>query len=225
MSKAKTKAQLRKEKIRQETEMINQKNEKIKIARESLDNLADIPMFKKFNKNGLTASLTYYQRCPNEYKTWMFDLTKRNMQKLYEETWGWGDGKKRNELFDDNSRYIIFTLDPQTPEESPKPVGFVHFRFELETGTLRLYIYEFQVEPEYQGKGIGRFMMQATEFIALKRGMECVMLTVFKINEGAVAFYKKMNYALHPISPSIADPEHMDEYDYDIYYKSLVKNK
>ncbi|OHS99009.1 N-alpha-acetyltransferase 40 [Tritrichomonas foetus] len=216
----KSKAQLRKEKLRQETELLNQKMQKIKDANANPDNLSDLPMFQKFNKNGISAVFKYYQHCPEESKEWVFDLTRRNMQELYEKTWGWNEGKKKRELFDDEARYLILT-----EEESNKPIGFVHIRFEYENNTLREYIYEFQVEPEYQGKGVGRFMMQASEFIALKRGMEAVMLTVFRINTGAMAFYRKMNYGPHEISPSISDPAHLDDYDYEVFYKSLVKKQ
>lgn len=36
--------------------------------------------------------------------------------------------------------------------------------------------------------------MQILELLAIKYGMECVMLTVFKENEEGLAFYKSMKY-------------------------------
>lgn len=216
----KTKAQLKKEKKKQETEEINRKIQKCKEANENPDNLSDIPSHQHFNKNDIKATLKYFIGCPEEYKEWVFDLTKRNMKEMYEQTWGWNESKKKHELYDDAARYLILVSD-----DDNKPIGFVNLRFEYENSVLREYIFEFQVEQEYQKKGIGRFLMQASELIALKRGLECVMLTVFRINEGALAFYRKMNYGPHPVSPSIADPGHPTDYDYEVYYKSLVKKK
>jgi hypothetical protein len=60
------------------------------------------------------------------------------------------------------------------------------------------------------------------EFIGLKRGVECVMLTVFKINADANAFYRKMRYTISDLSPSVSDRGN-PEYDYEILMKSLQK--
>ncbi|OHS99459.1 N-alpha-acetyltransferase 40 [Tritrichomonas foetus] len=219
MSKPLTKAQLRKQKIKEETALANEKIKKVKDADENPNNISDLPMFHHFTKNDIIADMKYFVHCPEEYQDWVFDLTKRNMQELYEKTWGWNDNKKRHELFDDLARYLILI------NADKKPIGFAHIRFEFVRGQTRIYIYEFQVEPEYQGKGVGRFIMNTTEFIALKRGLEAVTLTVFKINEGAYAFYTKMHYIPSETSPSVVDPGHPDAYDYEILTKSLVKKK
>ncbi|KAH0794285.1 N-alpha-acetyltransferase 40 [Histomonas meleagridis] len=138
------------------------------------------------------------------------------MKDMYEKTWGWNEKKKKLELFSPLSRYLIAI----TPE---KPIGFAHIRFEYEHNLVRIYIMEFQIEKEYQGKGLGRFLLQAIEFIGLKRGMEIIMLTVFRINTGALAFYHKMHYFPHELSPSVADPT--GAYEYEVLCKSLVKKQ
>ena len=213
-------AAARKEKRKQENELMKQKQEKLRFANDNPDNLSDLQLFKKFNKNGIEGTLNYYPQCPPEFKDWVFDLTKRNMQKMYEETWGWNDSKKKHELYEDKAHFLILTRD-----EDNKPIGFVHIRFEFESNSLREFIFEFQVEPEFHRKGVGRFLMQAAEMIALKRGMEMIMLTVFKMNEPAQAFYRSMRYIPHANSPSVARPDYPDKFDYDILYKSLVPKK
>lgn len=47
-------------------------------------------------------------------------------------------------------------------------VGFVHYRFVLEEELPVVYVYELQMEPSFQGKGLGKFMMQLVEQIACK---------------------------------------------------------
>jgi GNAT superfamily N-acetyltransferase len=47
-------------------------------------------------------------------------------------------------------------------------IGFVHYRFVVEEELPVLYVYELQMEPPAQGKGLGKFMMQLIEQIACK---------------------------------------------------------
>ena len=47
-------------------------------------------------------------------------------------------------------------------------VGFVQYRFTIEEDLPVLYVYELQLEPHLQGKGLGRFLMQLIELIACK---------------------------------------------------------
>lgn len=46
-----------------------------------------------------------------------------------------------------------------------------------------LYVYDIQLEPEAQRKGLGKFMMQLMELIARRAQMEWVMLTVLKVRK------------------------------------------
>jgi GNAT superfamily N-acetyltransferase len=208
-------AKERKQKLKAETAAINVRVQAVATADSNPDNLSDLPMFQKFNKNGVLATNTYYQRLPDDLKDWVYDLTYRNMFTLYSETWGWKEAEKRHELYDSKARYCVLSVESN-------PVGFVHMRFEIERGISRIYIFEFQIEPEYQRKGLGKFLLQATEFIALKRGIENVMLTVFRINTPGMTFYTANHYKIHEMSPGVRDPSN-PEYDYEILYKSLVK--
>jgi ribosomal protein S18 acetylase RimI-like enzyme len=52
--------------------------------------------------------------------------------------------------------------------------------------------YELQVDPNHQGKGIGRKLLMEMESIGQSHAMTKSMLTVFKANDSAIQFYKKM---------------------------------
>jgi ribosomal protein S18 acetylase RimI-like enzyme len=212
---AQSRAKARKEKLKEETTLLNAKRQLISEAEAIPDLLSDHPMFRQFNRNGLSCTVTFYTSCPLEYQDWIFAITARNMKEYYDTAWGWSDKNKRQELFEEHSRYLIATVDNA-------PIGFIHIRFEMERLTVLLYVYELQIETEYQRKGLGRFLMQAAEFIALKRKMEAVMLTVFKANTAARQFYEKMKYQTHSTSPD-RDPEDALEACYEILYKPLIK--
>lgn len=213
---AKSSAKARRDKIKEETAVLNAKREMIANAEAQPDLLADLPMFRQFNRNGLSCMVTYHISCPPEWRDWIFDLTRTNMKDYYDGSWGWSDKNKRQELFEEHSRYLIATADET-------PIGFIHIRFEMERSTAVLYVYELQIEAAFQGKGLGRFLMQGAEFIALKRGMEAIMLTVFKANAGARQFYSKLRYQTHQTSPSMTDMDDTVEDTYEILFKPLVK--
>lgn len=212
-----SKAKEKRAKRRAETEAMNLRVRKVHEALENPDNLADLPMFKSFNRNGIEATNTYYKTLPDDLKDWVYDLTKRNMFELYEKTWGWNESGKKKELYADWARYCVIRV-------GDRPVGFINMKFEIEQELFRIYIFEFQIEPEFQRHGLGRFLMQSVEFIGLKRGAEMIMLTVFNINTAARAFYASMKYAPGKYSPSVTSPGNPD-YDYDILCKPLVKKQ
>lgn len=212
------KAQIRKQKRKEETELLNSKRKLIADAEAMDDLLVDIPIFKKFDRNGISATVASYNECPEEYKEWVFELTTRHMKPFYEASWGWSDNNKRTELFEEHSRYLIALQN-----ETNRPIGFIHIRFEMQGKETTCYVYELHIEDEFQRHGLGRFLMQAAEFVALKRKMESVMLTVFVDNVASRQFYKKMNYQLHPSTPILADRENSAEYSDEILFKPLVK--
>lgn len=215
--KRSTTKQQKKEELRKQTEMVNLKRRQVSEASNQIeDYFTIIPMLKQFNKNGIEAISVSYKKLPPELLEWAMKLTEENMRKVYEETWGWNEKKKLGELKHEDSRFIaVFQAD--------KPIAFVHFRFEFEDGETTLYIYELQVSGPFQSHGIGRYLLQCVEFIAMKTKMDITMLTVLKANEGAMKFYLRNNYKLHPSSPSQVDPEAAEDFYHELLYKPICK--
>jgi len=57
-------------------------------------------------------------------------------------------------------------------------LGFAHFRYDMDFDDEVLYVYEIQLEEEFQRKGLGRFMMQV--LIGLKKSKKIVRIA-FKV--------------------------------------------
>lgn len=132
---------------------------------------------------------------PDRLRRWCFDLTKRNMEAMYERTWGWSNPEKRRELAHSDARFIVaFRGDDDDDDDGP--MGFVHFRFEVEDsdGTPVAYVYELQVEDDARGRGVGRALMARVESVAEKTRMARTMLTVLKTNAAAARFYERLGY-------------------------------
>lgn len=145
----------------------------------------------------------------------IFSLERSNMKNLYEDCeWGWHEKKKKDEMTDDRARYLIArTLDGNI-------VAFSHYRFDLDFDIEVLYCYELQLKSDIRRQGLGKFMLQILELIAFSNNMKKVILTVLKNNQGAVNFFKSMNYEIDETSP-IDDA--FDTYDYVIMSKRNKK--
>lgn len=150
-----------------------------------------------------------------EVKDWMLELVRDNMKEMYIDAgWGWDDGQKRRELVDEAARYLIaFNAEGER-------IGFTHFRLMMEGLHEVLYVYELHLVESARRKGLGKRLMQLMELIAIKESMRWVMLTVFKENESAQAFYTdKLKYAVDEISPGRTSVAR--EFTYDILSKCV----
>jgi GNAT superfamily N-acetyltransferase len=68
------------------------------------------------------------------------------------------------------------------------------FRFDLDYGRSVLYTYEMQVEEKFQKKGLGSFMMESLEKMAISFTMERMVLTLLTNNPDAQRFYERLGY-------------------------------
>ncbi|XP_068117416.1 N-alpha-acetyltransferase 40 isoform X4 [Hyperolius riggenbachi] len=136
---------------------------KVQAANQLGDPLGAFPVFKKFDRNGLNLTIECCRVTDLDQKTldWAFELTKSNMQLLYEQSeWGWKEKEKREELSDERAWYLI------ARDELGAPVAFVHFRFDVECGDEVLYCYEVQLEVRVRRKGVGKFLVQILQLMA-----------------------------------------------------------
>jgi ribosomal protein S18 acetylase RimI-like enzyme len=183
------------------------------------DPMAPFPVFRKFEKNGLTVILECKLCGSLDLATvdWIFNLEKRNMKALYEQCeWGWNDKIKKEEMTDDRAWYLI----ARTPEPESKPVAFSHFRFDMDYGDEVLYCYELQLEEQVRRKGLGKFMLQILELIGFSAHMKKVVLTVLKHNPEAKAFFTALKYTTDETSP---EDNVLEQYSYEILSKMNKK--
>merc|ERR1712012_1120159 len=186
----------------------------VNAANKQEDPLGALPSFKVFSKNGVACNLSTRRATDldeNEKKA-AVDLLIRNMKALYEQSnWGWNEKNKKDEMLEDSAWYLL------AKNEEGKICGFSHFRYDMDYDDEVLYVYEIQIDPSYQRKGIGRFMMFALEMLAFKADMRKIMLTVFKHNPEADKFFKNtMKYEIDETCP-IDDV--VEQYDYEILSK------
>ena len=139
----------------------------------------------------------------NEYKKQIVDLFENNMKDFYEQSNdGYNSIDKRNELFSNQSRYLIILVENVI-------IAFVHFRFDMDYGNRVLYLYELQINMKYQGQGLGKWIIEQLKLICQKTQMMKIVLTVHKINQKAIDFYmKKCLFQLDFTNPNDEDVDY-----------------
>ena len=108
------------------------------------------------------------------------------MEKPYGPEWPSEEKIKRREMVAPEARYILakqysngFIHESSMKQDAEAEhmhaactesclLGFVHYRFVVEEELPVVYVYELQMEPSAQGKGLGKFMMQLIEQMACK---------------------------------------------------------
>ncbi|XP_059668613.1 uncharacterized protein LOC132313715 [Cornus florida] len=206
------------------------------------DHLDSFQPFRHYNRNGLSVYLESGRgdKLSSPLKQHIQNLLKVNMEEMYGSEWRKEEKVKRREMVAPEARYIFVHEAPNenanhistmvekemsfsnSIDNRGPIVGFVQFRFTIEEEIPVLYVYELQLEPHVQGKGLGKFLMQLIELIARKNRMGAVVLTVQKANLLALTFYmSKLGYSISSISPSRIDPLIGLEKNYEILCKAF----
>jgi ribosomal protein S18 acetylase RimI-like enzyme len=78
--------------------------------------------------------------------------------------------------------------------EAGGPDNWINERY-FENREMRpLFVEEIAVHPDYQGRGVGSFMLEQLEHFARVRGSTHLVLEVAENNEGALKFYRARNF-------------------------------
>jgi ribosomal protein S18 acetylase RimI-like enzyme len=147
----------------------------------------------------------------------LLSLFERNMGELYKNSsWGLDTEEKSAELKHAKARYLLVETS-----KGNQLAGFVHFRFvyddEEQPTEAVLYVYEIQIDEKFRRQGLGKKLMGISEQIGAKAEVSKVLLTVFKSNQAAMEFYKRLDYGIDYSSPS----NHNEPADYEILSKSV----
>jgi ribosomal protein S18 acetylase RimI-like enzyme len=196
----------------------------LKAANACMDVLKDFQAFRTFTTRNVNnhdfsfvISNVHAKHLDPKQREEILQLFEFNMKEMYQSSdWGYDPIKKREELFEEEARYLIAT----NPLNGNEIVGFIHFRFLEDDGIEVVYIYEIQIAPKVQRIGLGKFLMQIILLVASKHKMQLVVLTVFKSNKQALSFYQnKMGFEIDETSPSQCDEP---DASYEILSRSVL---
>jgi len=132
----------------------------------------------------------------------IFQLFEMNMKDFYEQSSdGYQRDEKLDELFSQQARYLIV-------HSSNCLIAFTHFRFEMDFNNQVLYLYEIQIDRDFQRQGLGRWLIEQMKQICRRTQMMKIVLTVYKSNEKAIEFYMKK--CLFDFDETNPDDENVD---------------
>lgn len=176
-----------------------------------------VRQFQTFDTNGSQIKLETkrLKKLNEETKKWIFSLFERNMRRIYEASKeGYNEEEKRVELFDMRSYYLI-----ATEVNGNRPIGYCHFRFDMDNDSEVIYCYELQIESDIRKAGLGQYMMRFLETLCKHLKIEKVVLTCSKLNTiGQNFFRNKMNYINDDTDP------YAEDVDYQILSKTFWKD-
>ncbi|MGT2935502.1 GNAT family N-acetyltransferase [Streptococcus castoreus] len=99
--------------------------------------------------------------------------------------------KQFNHLMKDNHHYFLGYVD----EKTDQLLGYVHAeRYETFYSDSGLNLLALAVLPNYQGRGIGRTLLEAMENLAVKEGFAFIRLNSASHRKEAHAFYRNLDY-------------------------------
>ncbi|MFO0615230.1 MAG: GNAT family N-acetyltransferase [Polyangiaceae bacterium] len=105
------------------------------------------------------------------------------------------------EVYDeDDIDQLLYEVDGQIvgyTESSYTPTGadnWMNPRYFDKRGMRPLFVDEIAVHPEYQGQGVGGFMLDQLQHIARTRGCTHLVLEVAENNKAALGWYHKRNF-------------------------------
>lgn len=93
--------------------------------------------------------------------------------------------------------------------ENGRPLGFASWSVSPGSGTCRLH--KIYVLPETQGKGTGRFLINAVELKAKEQGGQALELNVNRFNK-ARSFYEKLGFKVQRTEDIPIGPFFMNDY-------------
>ena len=131
----------------------------------------------------------------------------------------WSPAKKRKEMRLPDLRYILIKQSP-----AALPGGFLSFMLTYEDGYEVIYCYEIHLAAHLRKLGLGARLIRMIEEVGRRVGVEKLMLTVFLANQDALAFYKRLGYAVDEFSPRprILRGGITKEADYALLSRSLL---
>lgn len=179
------------------------------------DFLENLEEYQNFSISGQNCIVRSFQSCPEDYIDWIVALTAENTVEFYRNAWGWSKRSKFFEISEESACFLIAVIDDT-------PIGFVHFRFEVQDRMFTLFVYDIEVDKDFQGNGLGTFLLNAIESIGREMKADCLMTMLFKANTPGIDFFMKNGFISSRISPENLNTEKSNAFKHVLLYKALA---
>jgi GNAT superfamily N-acetyltransferase len=117
-------------------------------------------------------------------REFLYNLHCRTMRMVIEQTWGWDEAWQRAEFDRRFCEHAVSIIECDGAD-----AGAIVLEWKADS----VYIHEFQVLPEYQGRGIGSAVLRRVIGQAGSRGL-AVTLSVLRANPRAQQLYERLGF-------------------------------
>jgi len=199
------------------------------------DVLADFGPMAKYDRNGLDLNIEFAAAKALKKDEGLFqqviDLTRSNMADVY----AWDEMEATDELEDNAGRFLLVR-----ERGGGALVGAAQFRFTLQgelhstcethqmIGEAVLLVFDVQLEPRVQRKGVGTRLMQLLELVCRKYKLAFLQARVHDGNDGATAFMAShlKGFSVEAASAAVqADADFMADIDFSVFSKTVNKTR
>jgi ribosomal protein S18 acetylase RimI-like enzyme len=111
-----------------------------------------------------------------------FKIKKNALQQYLKMLWGWNE-KAQEDFHQREFQKEHFKVI----EHKNEPIGYL----EIESFEDHIFVANFMILQPFQGKGIGRIIMQD-----LIKNNPQIVLEVLKVNQRAINFYQELNFEI-----------------------------
>ena len=114
-----------------------------------------------------------------------YEIKKMSLQKYLEMLWGWNDEAQENFHRERYQKERFMIIEAQN-----KSIGYL----EIETFENYIFLANLMILQEFQGQGIGKFVMEN-----LIKSNPNIELEVLKVNHKAKRFYESFNFIIFEV--------------------------
>ena len=86
-----------------------------------------------------------------------------------------------------------------------------------------LWVWEFHIDPEYQGQGTGGKLMETLVNLGIKAGCRVMVCETQNTNVPAIRFYRKMGFEIGAVDLSYYTNEDVTDYEVAIFMKRYLE--
>ena len=155
-----------------------------------------------FHINNCTLKFLKGNELSSEELQSVFHIFRQNMQRFYSASslkWA-SDEEKKTYLSSSDGFYILLFKENVL-------IGFTMWKIEFDDMDYPsfpvVYLYELQIDEAGQGKGYGKALFKHLMTITKGLSLKKLMLTCFKSNTCAMAFYKRCGLCVDETSPCL----------------------
>ena len=173
----------------------------------------DTPRFHELSAGYTSPSFYLVSKSENDAQT-IISLQLQNLESSYEKLW------EPNPDTDEQYRQVIKQGLSLGVYKGNRLVGIAIA--EKQAWNRTLWVWEFHIDPDYRGRGLGRQLMDNMAAIGKKVGCRVMVCETQNTNVPAIRFYRKVGFEIGAIDLSYYTNKDMTDFEVAVFMKRFT---